>query len=223
MAATSAPPPTHSRRPRAPPFPTRLFLLCALALLSPPVRSLAPPLSSTPASPRRPSALAAKGFGGGGGGGFGKKADPAPQKKKAPPTNKAKNANSFQAAADANPKEAARILKLYGGDIQRGTVERIGAARAAIERSNPALGEAMQLYEQSTMFRRSVEGLTVMQVGAAGTSPPWAVAPARSGRCAVLLRTHGPARSLLHYFPCWVRRRRYRWKPGRWRSEGSAG
>jgi len=42
-------------------------------------------------------------------------------------------------------------------------MERINIARTQLEISSPALGEAMKLFEQSMKFKRSIEGLSVMQ------------------------------------------------------------
>lgn len=71
--------------------------------------------------------------------------------------------NSFQEAASKDPEETKRILKLYGGDIQQGTIRRIKEARVVLEQSNPLLGEAMKLKEETIRWNSYVNGLGVLQ------------------------------------------------------------
>ena len=71
--------------------------------------------------------------------------------------------NSFQEAASKDPEETKRILKLYGGDIQQGTIRRIKEARMVLEQSNPLLGEAMKLKEETIRWNSYVNGLGVLQ------------------------------------------------------------
>jgi len=82
---------------------------------------------------------------------------------KASKKGKPQAGNSFQVAAIRNPAEAKRILELYGGDVQQGTVRRINEARAKLEQFNPLLGEAMKLKEERVRWETSISGLGVLQ------------------------------------------------------------
>ena len=101
--------------------------------------------------------------------GFGGESNPTTAKriKKQPKRGSQKQAettsNSFQEAALRDPAEAKRILGLYGGDIQQGTIRRISAARLALQDTNPRLGEAMQLKEDQLQWERSIKGLSLLQ------------------------------------------------------------
>lgn len=101
--------------------------------------------------------------------GFGKQQQPSNDKtkKKKQKDNlddkKAYFSNSFQEAASKDPEETKRILELYGGDIQQGTIRRVNEARVALEQSHPLLGEAMKLKEEATRWNSYVNGLGVLQ------------------------------------------------------------
>jgi hypothetical protein len=51
--------------------------------------------------------------------------------------------SSFEIATRRHPDFGKRVLALYGGDIQRGTVERITSAKNYIAQTNPALAEVI--------------------------------------------------------------------------------
>ena len=90
--------------------------------------------------------------------------------------------SSFEAAAARDPAEAKRIVELYGGDIQKGTVERITAARAALAATEPLLAEAMALRQEKLRFDASIAGMSVLQQTAAVPPEQWEAARRRDRR-----------------------------------------
>jgi hypothetical protein len=100
--------------------------------------------------------------------GFGSQHQPSNNKTKKNKGNndvkkKTTTTNSFQEAASKDPEETKRVLEIYGGDIQQGTIRRINEARVSLEQSNPLLGEAMKLKEESARWNSYVNGLGVLQ------------------------------------------------------------
>jgi hypothetical protein len=89
--------------------------------------------------------------------------------------------NSFQEAAARNPAEAKRILDLYGGDVQQGTIRRMNEARAALAQSNPLLDKAMKLTEEQKQWERSTQGLSLLKQTEI-PAPQWEIEKIRKKR-----------------------------------------
>mmetsp|Transcript_9563 Transcript_9563/g.21735 ORF Transcript_9563/g.21735 Transcript_9563/m.21735 type:complete len:358 (+) Transcript_9563:36-1109(+) len=105
--------------------------------------------------------------------------------------------DSFSVAAARNPKEAQRVLKLYGGDVQKGTVERISKAREALAVDNPALAEAMQLTAEVLRWEATTKGLSLLQQ----TSIPagqWEKAARAKTRLESIKQEHGLSAAAVH-------------------------
>ena len=68
----------------------------------------------------------------------------------------AQQESSFTRAAKKDPAGAKRLLELYGGDVQKGTVERIKFAQAALAAENPLLAEAMNLHGEKLRWNVQV-------------------------------------------------------------------
>jgi SAM-dependent methyltransferase len=105
--------------------------------------------------------------------------------------------SSFEAAAARNPAEAKRILELYGGDIQKGTVARITAAREKLAAEEPLLAEAMALRQEKLRFDASVAKLSLLQQASV---PPehWEQSRRRDTRLETLATDHGVTAEAVH-------------------------
>lgn len=73
------------------------------------------------------------------------------------------NSSSPPSSSKAEQKETKRILNIYGGDIQKGTMQRINQARADLRAQAPLLEEALRLTEEQTRWEKYYEGLSILQ------------------------------------------------------------
>lgn len=73
------------------------------------------------------------------------------------------NSSPPPSSSKAEQKETKRILNIYGGDIQKGTMQRINQARADLRAQAPLLEEALRLTEEQTRWEKYYEGLSILQ------------------------------------------------------------
>ncbi len=69
--------------------------------------------------------------------------------------------SSFDRAAAKDPGAARALLESYGGDIQRGTAERIGRARAAL---SPVFRKAMELRSEIIRWEQTAKSMSIVEV-----------------------------------------------------------
>lgn len=69
--------------------------------------------------------------------------------------------NSFNRAAAKDPGAAAALIESYGGDIKRGTAERICRARAALP---PVYQKAMELRSEILRWEQKAKSMSILQV-----------------------------------------------------------